>query len=884
MALLPGVFRSLRSLFRGKSVEREIDEELRGFLEESAAAKRCGGMNEQDALQAARIEMGSRNAVTHRIRSAGWESSLEILWNDLRYCMRSLLRAPGFTLVAVLSLALGIGANTAIFSVVESVVLAPLPYPESDKLVMVWESRPTTAKLDISIPDFQDWQHDAHSFAQMAAMEWADFDLTGPGAAEHLNGMSVTAGFFATLGVRPALGRDFTPVEDQRNAAPTVMISDRLWRERFGANPQTPGKSLLLDGTEFTIIGVLPANFRFYTEADVYTPLAHEVPLMFGDRTIHGFSAIARLRPGVTEGQARTELSAVQVHLDRMYPSEDRNLGVAIEPLKTTLVGDAHATLLLVFGAVGVVLLIACANVANLLLARSAQRLREFAVRAALGASRARLRRQLLTESVMLALAGGVLGLGLAKFAYSFIVAELPEGVPIAGGLNLHVLLFTLGVSLAVGVLFGLAPALNASKVDLQDGLKAGTRGATHAQNRGQSALVVVQVALTLVLLVGSGLLLRTIHNLWNVNPGFDPHHVIGFKVGLSPSITSNAETTRTALQQLIERVRQEPGIEAADLTNIVPLNGGDNGGPFWLGTQAPASPQDAPHALYFWTGPDYLKTMGISLLQGRYFTTNDTVHSEPVIVIDSTLAQKYFPGTNPIGRTITVAHWGPTRVIGVVGHVRHYGLDDSSTYNPGQIYISIYQLSNVLLPHLSNDMIILVRTPLHMDAALPEIKHAVYGLAADQPVYDVKTVEQVVAKSMSAQRFPMMLLAAFAGLGLLLACVGIYGVIAYSVSQRVREIGIRVALGAERRQILRMVLGQGMRMVGRGIALGVVTALGLTRALSSFAHLLYGVSGADPVTFIAISGVLVLVALLACWLPARRAAGVEPMNALRCE
>lgn len=810
---------------------------------------------------------------------------METVVQDLRYALRTLARSPGFTAVAILTLALGIGANTAIFSVVDGVVLRPLPYLEPDRLVMLWESRPNTEHLDLSYPDFQDWQHDAHSFARMAALTWRDYDLTSPGAAEHVDAMEVSSGFFSTLGVKPVLGRDFSPTEDQANAAPAVIISDRLWRDRFAASPQTPGKPLLLDGTAFTIVGILPAHFRFYTEADVFTPLAHESPLIYGDRTIHGFSGIARLNSGVTVAQAQGELSAVQASLDRLHPSEDRNLGIAIEPLKKELVGDTQSTLLLLFAAVGVVLLIACANVANLLLARSALRTQEFAIRSALGASRLRLMRQLLTESVLLALAGGGLGLGLAKLGFTIIVAKLPEGTPIAeSGLDLTVLFFALGASLVVGILFGLAPALGASKADLQESLKASSRGATRAHHRGQSALVVLQVALTLVLLVGSGLLLRTIRNLWSVNPGFDAHNVISFKVGLSPSLGATPETTRTAMQQMLDRIRQAPGVEAADLTNLVPLDGGDNGGPFWLGTTPPASPQDAPHALYFWTGPDYLKTMGVPLLQGRFFTTADTLNSDPVIVIDRALAHRYFPGVSPIGRTVTVAHWGPARVVGVVGHVHHYSIDDKGTYNPSQIYIPIYQVSNVLLSHLADFLTIIVRTPLPAAAVMPEVKRAIYGLAADQPVYDVKPIEQVVSGAMSAQRFPMMLLAAFASLALLLACVGIYGVIAYSVSRRVREIGIRMALGADKRQILRMVIGQGMRMVGLGLLIGAAGALALTRVVTSFSHLLYGVHAADPTTFLAVSVLLIAVAIVACWIPARRATHVDPTAALRAE
>ena len=809
---------------------------------------------------------------------------METLLQDLRFALRTLAHSPGFTATAILTLALGIGANTAIFSVVDGVVLKPLPYPQPDRLVLLWQSRPHTPQLDISIPDFLDWQRASRLFAGMAAMDWRSYDLTGPGAAAHVDGMQVSSGFFKTLGIHPVLGRDFSAADDREHAAPAVMISDRLWRERFAASPQAAGKALLLDGTAYTIVGVLPPRFRFYTDADVYTPLTHEAPRTSSDRTIHGFIGIGRLKPGVSVAEARSELGAVQDHLDQLYAAQDRNLGVGLKPLKKELVGDTQSTLLLLFGAVGVVLLITCANVANLLLSRAAGREQEFAVRSALGASRSRLLRQLLTEGIFLALAGGVVGVGIARVCYSTIVAKLPKGIPLeTTGLNLPILGFALAASLAVGILFGFAPALSAARVDLQDSLRAGSRGATRADHRAQSVLVVVQVALTLVLLVGSGLLLRTIRNLWNINPGFDPQDVIAFKVGLDPSLSAS-KGAAAALEEALDRIRQIPGIEAADFTNIVPLNGDDNGGPFWLGTRPPASPQDAPHALYFWTGPDYLKTMRIPLLQGRFFTVADTLKSEPVIVIDSELARRYFPGSSPIGRTITVAHWGPARVIGVVGHVRHYSLDDAGNSVASQIYISLFQLNNVLLSNLSDYMILVIRTPLPPGTVMPRVKQAIESLAPDQPVYKVQTAEEVVSESMSSQRFPMMLLAAFAALALLLACVGIYGVLAYSVTRRVREIGIRMALGAEKHTILRLIIGQGLRMVALGVAIGIAGALALSRVVSSFSHLLYGVGTADPLTFAAVSALLVVVATGACWIPAYRAMHVDPTTALRAE
>jgi predicted permease len=811
---------------------------------------------------------------------------VEQLLQDVSYGVRALRKNPGFAIVIALTLAFGIGANTAIFSVVRGVVLAPLPYPEPNRLVVVWESRPNVRTLSASYPDFMDWQRNARSFEQMAALTSRNYDLTSPGTPQHLDGMEISSGFFSTLGVKLAMGHDFSPSEDRLHGASAVIISDRLWRNRFAASPQALGKSILLDGAECTIIGVLPPGFRFIADADVYTSLAQGEPLFYNDRTIHAIIGIARLKPGVTIGQAAGEMSAVQENLDRLYAAADRNLGTNIVPLKQEIVGDVGGTLLLLLGAVGIVLLIACANVANLLLVRSAARRREFAIRLALGASRARMVRQLLTESVLFAVTGGILGLIVAKLGVSLMFAEFPQSLPRADtiGVNLPVLFFAFGISLVVGIAFGLAPALKSSRADVQGSLKSGDRGSTRAHPRGQSALVMIQMALTLVLLVGAGLLLRTIGDLRKVNPGFNTRHVTTFKVGLSPSLTQSASSIRIAYQQLLDRIRQIPGVEAADFTNIVPLSEKDNGGPFWVGPQESTSMQDAPHALYFETGPDYLQTMEIPLLRGRFFTPADTPDSEPVVVINNVLAKTYFRDQDPVGHTITVAHWHTARVIGVVGSVRHWGLSDPGTYNPSQIYISFYQLSDQWIPAFARALSVAVRTPLDVATIMPAVRNVVYGTGKDQPVYDVRTMQQIVLESMSSQRLPMVLLGVFAALALLLASVGIYGVISYSVTQRVQEIGVRMALGAEKRQIFQMVIGQGLRMAVVGLTIGVAAALILTRLLLSFSHLLYGVGPRDPLTFASVSLVLTGAAVLACYIPARRASRVDPMVALRDE
>jgi len=878
----------LRSLFHHQAADQELDEELRDHLDQKTKQFIATGINQQEARRAALLEMGGLEKRKEECRDARQITWLLDLLQDVHYGLRVLRKSPGFTTVAILTLALGIGANTAIFSVVQGVLLAPLPYSEPERLVLVWQYNQTLKHaISVSYPDFLDWQRDARSFQQMAAIDWQDRDLTSPGTPEHLAGKEISSGFLSTLGVKPILGREFSPEEDKHGGPPVVIISNRLWRNRFAASTEALGKSVTLDGVDYTVVGVLPEGFRIVgEEADVYVPLGQGDPLIYGDRTIHPVLCIARLKPGITIAQSEAAMGAIQEHLDRLYPSADQGLGANVKPLKYEFVADVSATLLMLLGAVGIVLLIACANVANLLLARSAARTREFAIRSALGASGARIVRQLVTESMLLSLAGGTLGLALAKWGVRPVLAVLPGSLPRSEniGINVSVLLFALGVSIAVGILFGLAPALQSSREDLQVSLKAGGRGSTSPHHRAQSSLVIVQMALTLVLLVGAGLLFRTIRQLWEVNPGFDARHVIAFKVGLSPSATKTTAGMRIAYQQLIERIRSIPGVKAAELTVLSPLSEHQNIGPFWVGSQEPASVAQAPRALFYWTGPDYLRTMEIPLLQGRYFTAADTASSQPVILIDSVLARAYFPDRDPVGQAMTIPHWGHVRIIGVVGHVTHWGLDERDAYTQNQIYASLNQLQGDWAPIFYRRLTVVVSTALDAAAVMPAIKAAVYGASDDQTVYGVQVMQQALSQSLSLQRFPMVLLGVFAGLALLLASIGLYGVISYSVVRRVHEIGIRMALGAERRDVFRMVIAQGLRLALAGIAIGTATALILARLLSSFSHLLFGVGASDPVTFLVVSAVLTGVVIVACYIPARRAMHVDPVVALRYE
>ena len=811
---------------------------------------------------------------------------LETRLRDLRFGIRALLRNPGFTWVAVLTIAFGIGANTAMFSVVQGVILAPMPFRQPDRLVFVWQNRPGVLQFEASYPNFEDWQQRSRSFESMVALGFHNFDLTAPGRAEHLLGIRASSGLLGTLGVKPVIGRDIAPADNLPNAPGVALITNRLWRERFGADPRMAARSVALDGRSYTVVGVLPAGFHFVDDADVITPLRPLMPAIYAERSVDAIAVLGRLKPAITPGQAAAEMNAIQRDLDRQYPDANRGIGITLASLKEQIVGDVRGTVLLLFGAVSLVLLIACANVANLLLARSTARAREFGIRAALGAGRGRVIMQLLTESIVLSLAGGALGIVIAELGLRALLAALPSALPRSEEVGLHwpVLLFTMAASILAGILFGLAPALQSTRANVQDALQKTTRGATSARNASLSRLVMVQFALTLVLMTGTGLLLRSIRNLWNVNPGFDARHVVSFHVGLSPAFTQTPAGTRAAYQQLLARIRQVPGIESVDLTNIVPLSGGDNGGPFWIGTAPPPSLQEAPHALYFWTGPDYAKTMGIPLLQGRFFTSADQLNSDKVVVIDNVLARAFFAGRNAVGQTLTVGHWGAARVVGVVGHVRHWGLDDPGTYNPSQIYIPAYQLPDSMVTDFFRNLTLVVRSALPPAKVMPAIENIVYASSPDQPVYGVKTVDEVISESMASRNLPILLLGTFAALALLLASIGIYGVVSYSVARRAREIGIRMALGADRRSIFRMIVYQAMRMAGAGLLVGILAAIALVRLLPSFSHLLYGVNQWDPLTLSGVSAVLLVAALAACYVPAQRAMRTDPMDCLRTE
>jgi predicted permease len=818
------------------------------------------------------------------------------LIQDLRYGSRGLAKNPGFAAVAVIALALGIGANTAIFSVVNGVLLRPLPYRDPDRLMRLSERSPDFGTMSVACPNFWDWKDQNRSFRGLASFRWEDYDVTGGGKAEHLSGKMVSADFFRVLGINPVLGRDFDPRADRLGASPVVLIGGGLWSRRFGSNPAVLGSQLTLNGRSYTIAGVVPAGFQLEGKADVYTLLEQWDDLLLArSREMHpGMYVVGRLKPGVTEAQAQSEMTAIAARLAEAYPKANSKHGVNVAPLAGVIVGNVRPTLLVLLGAVAFVLLIACANVANLLLARSAGRQKEIAIRSAIGAGRGRVVRQLLTESVVLALAGGLAGLAIARWGTQAVLAAVPGGLPRMENIGVDgwVLAFTLGVSLLTGIVFGLAPALQVSATDLHETLKEGSRGSTAGHRRLRDLLVVSEVAAALVLLAGAGLMLRTIRSLGGVNPGFDPRHVVTFSVGLSPASTSSSGRILQTFEQTVDRIHNVPGVMSAAVSTLIPLGGSDNEIPFYVnGRPRPTSQGDMLWALLYATGPGYLKAMDIPLLRGRYIGPQDMHRGSHVVVIDDVMARTVFPNEDPLGKSIVVADLSgdlgpemsvPMEIVGVVGHVSQWGLDSDATARVrSQLYLPLSQIPDQFMKGMAASSTFVVRTGVDPLAMLPALRGAVLQAGNDQPVYGVRTMDQIVSASIADRRFSMLLLGIFAGLALLLAAVGIYGVISYTVAQRTREIGIRMVLGAGQADVLKVVVTQAMLPVLAGIAIGLAASFGLTRLM---AGMLYGVNAGDPVTFIGVALVLAAVALVATLVPARRATRVAPVVALRYE
>jgi putative ABC transport system permease protein len=817
------------------------------------------------------------------------------MFQDLRFGARMLLKNPGFTAVVVMTLALGIGANAALFSVVNGVLLNPLPYPQPEQLVTLHQSKPNFSAGAIPYPNFRDWKRANQTFSAMAISRGTGFSLVGSGEAERVTGQFVTADFFSVIGVKPLLGRDFSPGEDEPGAGPVALISEDLWRRKFGSSQDALGRGLTLDDKSYTIIGVIPANFALrvsnFRPADVYTPIGQwNNPALRNRGAALGIHGIGRLKPGVTLAQAEADLNRVMRDLAAAYPETNRNNGAKIVLLKQRMVGSIGTTLWTLLGAVGFVLLIACVNVSNLLLARSTGRAREFAIRAALGAGHWRLLRQSLTESTLLALAGGGLGLLVAAWGTKAALGALPTTLPRSEeiGLDGRVLLFTVAVSLLTGILSGLAPALKTSQRRLSETLKESARAAGGGRGRAQGVLVAVEMALALVLLIGAGLMIRSLNALWKVDPGFRPDNILTFQLNFPPSISAGRsagpDAIRAHLRELSDKLSALPGVRAASFSSgAVPLLGEDDWF-FWIdGKPKPASQSEMNMALIYIVEPGYLTTMGIPLRQGRFFTDQDNERSSNVAVIDEALAKKYFGAENPIGKRI---HLGDDedslQIVGVVGHVKQWDLgSDERQPLQAQLYVPFRAMSDNELRGGVSGVNVVMRSDGAGLALWDSIRGAVQSHNSQNIITRPQTMNEVIASTLARRRFSMTLLNSFAAVALLLASVGLYGVISYLVGQRTHELGVRIALGAGRREVLRLIINHGMKMALGGVAIGLIAAFGLTRLM---ANMLYGVSATDPVTFAAIALLLAAVAMVACLVPAWRATKVDPLVALRHE
>jgi predicted permease len=816
---------------------------------------------------------------------------MQTLLQDLRYGLRMLAKSPSFTAIAILTLALGIGANTALFSVVNGVLLNALPFPAPDGLVALFTNRIHFERASISYPNFLDWQRENHTFASMAAFRPDDFNLTGAGEAEHVRGEMVSADFFSTLGIRPAIGRWFTSEEDRLGGAPVVVISADLWKRKFGSAPDIVNGKMTLNGTEYTIVGVLPATFalrmqNFPENNEVYVPIGQWTDVIFRDRSAGlGTKAIGRLKAGVTVEQARADMVSIANRLADAYPVEDKDSGVTVMSLKESMVREIRPFLLVLMGAVGFVLLIACVNVANLSLARSMSRSREFAIRSALGAGTYRVLSQLLTESVLLAGAGGALGLLLAIWGRAGALRLVSDSLPRVQEVRLdgRVLAFTIVISLVSGILFGLAPALKILRPDLQMTLKEGARGTSGGRHRAQGVFVAIELSMAVVLLIGAGLMLRTLSRLWNVSPGFNPNHVLTFDIGLPPSADkATPAAIRASLLEVHNRLASIPGVQSVSLLRGSLPMGSDSEDPFWIeGRPKPLSDNDKYWSIWSEVEPDYLKVMSIPLVRGRFFTSQDTESAPRVAVVDEEFANKFFPDEDPIGKFFVDDYVGPTRIVGVVGHVKQWGLDEKFAMR-SEFYLPFQQIADKYISRVNRSTTVVLRVTGEPLGFVDIIRREIEQINSELVMFDPKTMDDIVYnQSVLAQRFSMILLGVFAGIALLLASVGIYGVVSFVVGERTREIGIRIALGAQQTHVLRWVLSEGAPMALIGIGSGLAASLLLTRLM---AGLLYGVSAMDPLTFAVVAILLMVVTMVACYIPASRAMHVDPITALRHE
>jgi putative ABC transport system permease protein len=871
----------LKQLFSRRRLYHDLSEEIRAHLEEKIEGLVASGMPRKEATAAARREFGNLT-LTEEDSCQVWRwPSLEDFFMDVRYGARMLAKNPAFTTVAVLTLALGIGANTAIFSVVNGVLLKPMPFPKQDQLLMLWEKDKDGLRSNTSWATFTDWNRENHSFTAIAAISlWTPTFIT-PHDAENLIGFRVSSTFFDVMGMPLELGRGFLPSEDVRGNNFVVVLSHGFWQRRLGSDPNILGKSIQLGSRAFTVVGILPAQFPSVLSfdprksADLYTPLAYDAALPYACRDCRHLRAIARLKDVVSATEANAEMNQISENLFRQYPAEYSASGVTFTPLKDYLVGDVRPVLWTLLGSVGFVLLIACVNVANLLLGWAARRQREVAVRAALGAPRARMIRQFLTESLLLSLLGGAFGLALAWSGVALLQQLRLGNLPRLQNIQIDAwtLVFTFGISLLTGLAFGLAPAFRACKLDLTGALKeSGKITAGRERHSFRNLLVVSDVALALLLLTGAGLMMKSFVRLLEVKPGFDASHTLTLGISLWGPKATDAKAIEF-YQQVLRSVQALPGVESVGVVSQLPLGGNlDMYGVHVEGQSSP-NPEEDPSADRYSISPAYLRAMRIPLLSGREFDERDRADAPPVVLVNESAARKLWPGEEPIGKRLRFGDTkGPWKtVVGVVGDVLHKGLDASKTL---QVYLPEAQF-------VDSDMMLVVRTSSEPASIAAAVRSAIAAIDPQAPISVVATMQDVVSASVANQRFGVILFTLFAAVALLLAAFGIYGVISYGVTQRTREIGIRVALGARRNEVLALVVGEAMRPALLGAVLGLAAAFGLTRLL---AGLLFAVKPADPATFALVFVLLIAISLLACYLPARRAMRVDPIVALRYE
>ena len=871
--------------------DKNLDRELQFHFEQLVASHIQQGMTEVEARLKARREFGGMEQVKEECRDARPTLWFESTLQDIRFALRTLRKSPALAIAIIGTLALGTGANTAIFSVLNSVLLRPLPYPDPGRLIMASEANKMGPFGTPSYLNYLDWRKLTRTCENLGAVRYSPFIVTGSGDAERLWGRYASASLFSILRATPILGRTFRAEEDAPGGAPVALISESLWTRRFARDPTILGRQITLNGSAYSIVGVLPSNFQFPVHwldlpDDVAVPLGQETDDLMRNRNIHaGLSVIGRLRPRETFQTAGADFAHIGQVLAREYPESNRDLSIVVNALKDSQVYRSRSPLYILMGAVAFVLLIACANVANLLLARSSARRGEIGMRIALGAGRFRIIRQMLTESIVLSLAGGLAGLVLAAIGTTLLVKFAAGNIPRVNeiGMDGRVLGFSLLVALFIGFLFGLAPALQHSRADI----RTSGRQIVSGRHGIRDLLVVTEVALALPLLIAGALLIRTLWNLRDVNPGFDPLNVISMQVSLSPTKARSSNAIREAYPELIERVTRLPGVDSAAVLMNPPMSNEDISAPLWIeGTPRPRSPSDLPFVWMYPATPGYLSVMHIPLIRGRFLNEHDDAEHPPVVVIDEAMARALFPNQDPIGRRVS---WGgpeggmPSQIIGVVGHVKHGGLDDDATAKIHfQTYISLVQMGDTFLKIAANgggNLLLRARSnPLDIAET---VRKTIIAADSNEAVSNIRFMPDIVSGTLAFRQFLLGLLGTFAAIALLLTSVGIYGVISYSVSQRTREIGIRMALGAKRADILRSIVGQGAALSLAGIVLGVGASVYLTRFLKS---LLFGVGGTDPLTFATVAIVLSVVAVSASLLPALRGARADPLASLRCE